>query len=425
VAVPFTFLHAADLHLDSPFRGLARVPKAVRERLKESTFASFEKLALLARREKVDFVVLSGDLYDAADRSLRAQLRMQKLLAELAEDGIRTFIVHGNHDPENGWQAKLDYPEEVVVFGSSRVEHRPVHNRNGELIAYVYGISYPEAAVRDNLASGFEPIPGAPFHLAVLHANVDGDMAHDNYAPCRLAELSEKGFHYWALGHVHHRRVLREFPHVVYPGNIQGRSLKETGPKGAYLVRVSETGDVSLEFRDTADVIWMVKQVSIEGIESEQELKSRLELTMSEAAREAGERPAVLRLRLEGEGVMHDGLQSETIVAEWLESLREWYGSPDERDRWVWLDSLEIRTRPAVIGADPAEGDGFLAELLRQAEAAERDSLQGQRLLDEALAPALRHSKLREWKASLDDERRSQLIGQAARLAVLLLREKE
>lgn len=425
MAVPFTFLHAADLHLDSPFRGLSRVPKAVRERLKESTFASFEKLVALARREKVDFVVLSGDLYDAADRSLRAQLRMQKLLTELAEDGIQTFIVHGNHDPESGWQAKLDWPEQVVFFGSRRVEHRPAYTRNGEVAAYVYGVSFAEAAVRENLAAGFEPVPGAPFHLAVLHANVDGDSAHDNYAPCRLGELSVKGFDYWALGHVHRRRVLREYPHVVYPGNIQGRSIRETGPKGAYIVSVSDSGDVSLSFRDTADVLWLEYPVSIEGIESEQELKNRLELAMKDAAEEAGERPVVLRLRLEGSGSLHESLQSGTIVGEWLESVREWHGAPEEQDHWVWLDSLDIRTRSLRSRTDSSDGDGFLAELLRQASEAGMDKLQSQRLLEEAIAPSLRQPRLREWAAKLDEERRSRLIEQASELAALLLKERE
>ncbi|THF83362.1 DNA repair exonuclease [Cohnella fermenti] len=423
--MPFTFLHAADLHLDSPFRGLARAPKAVRERLKESTFASFEKLVSLSRLEKVDFVVLAGDLYDAADRSLRAQLRMQKQLTLLAEDGIPVFIVHGNHDPENGWQARLDYPEQVTVFGSRRVEFRAVDNRRGERIAHVYGISYREAAVRENLAAGFEKKEGAPFHLALLHANVDGDAAHDNYAPCRLSELAGKGFDYWALGHVHGRRVLGESPHVVYPGNSQGRSIREIGPKGGYVVSVSETGDVSLSFRDTADVLWTELAVSIEGIRTEQELKGRLEAAMTAAAAEAGGRPVVLRLRLEGAGVQHDSLQSPQVVAEWLESLREWYGSPDESDAWVWLDSLDVRTRPELGGTDPAEGDGFLAELLRQARSAEADGSEGRRLLEEALEPALRQPKLREWTLSLGDERRSELIGQAARLAAALLREKE
>ncbi|MBB6729414.1 metallophosphoesterase family protein [Cohnella zeiphila] len=422
--VPFTFLHAADLHLDSPFRGLTNVPPAVRERLKESTFVSFARLVRLARQEKVDFVVLSGDLYDAADRSLRAQLRMQRLLAELREDGIPVFIVHGNHDPENGWQARLDWPDNVRVFGSSEVEAAPVYGRDGRLAAHVYGISFPQGNVTDNLAARFRIRPGAPFHLAVLHANVDGDVRHDNYAPCRLAELASGDFHYWALGHVHDRRIVREYPHVVYPGNAQGRSIRETGPKGGYLVEVAADGRIGLSFRDTADVIWSERTVSIEGMEREQQLRDALVGAAEEAKAEAGGRAAVLRIRLEGQGPLHDRLQREAVAVEWLAELREWCGSPDESDDWVWADSLLVRTREEAAAISPDE-DGFLAELQRLALEVSGDSERARALLEEAIEPALRQPKLREWNGRLTDSQREDLIRRAAGLASWLLGGRE
>ncbi|RIE00640.1 metallophosphoesterase family protein [Cohnella faecalis] len=229
--VSFTFIHAADLHLDSPFRGLDRADGAVRDRLRESTFAALRRLTALAKREKADFVVLAGDLYDASDRSLKAQLRLQRELEELTREGIGIFVVHGNHDPESGRQAKLALPEGVHVFGSDEVECFPAFRRDGRLAAHVYGISYPTPSVSDNLALRFRKREGAPFHLALLHGNVDGQPGHDNYAPCKLSELTAAGFDYWALGHVHDRRTVHEYPHVVYPGNLQGRSIRETGRK--------------------------------------------------------------------------------------------------------------------------------------------------------------------------------------------------
>ena len=129
----------------------------------------------LVRTEKVDFVVFAGDLFDAADRSLRAQLRLQRALGEMASNGAQVFIVHGNHDPESGRRAQLDYPPGVFVYGSGDVQCLPAYTRTGELAAYVYGISYPTPAVTDNLALRFKLREGAPFHLALLHANVDGD----------------------------------------------------------------------------------------------------------------------------------------------------------------------------------------------------------------------------------------------------------
>lgn len=425
MGVPFTFLHAADLHLDSPFRGLTRVPPVVRERLKESTFASCRRLIQLAKSEKVDFVVLAGDLYDAADRSLRAQLRMQRMLGELAEDGIRSFIVHGNHDPLDGWKAKLDWPDAVHVFGADAAEPVPAYRRDGELAAYVHGISYPRSSVTDNLAARYRPREGGAFQLAVLHANVDGNGNHDNYAPVKLAELAASGFHYWALGHIHDRRVLREYPHVVYPGNIQGRSIRETGPKGAYLVRVSETGEIDLSFRDTADVLWLERSVSIEGAEREQELRTRLAGAAEDARAASGGRPAVLRLRLEGRGPLHDRLQREETAAEWLEELREWCGAPEDREDWLWIDSLAVRTGAPHAAAAEEDDSGFLGMLSRLGREAAASPELSRLLLEEALAEARSQPKLREWAAARGDGEREELIARALELAAGLLGERE
>jgi exonuclease SbcD len=427
MGVPFTFVHAADLHLDSPFKGLTKVPETVRVRLKESTFQAMRRLAEVARQESADFVVLAGDLYDSADRSLRAQLRLQRMLAELTAEGIGVFVVHGNHDPESGRQAKLDWPDGVHVFGSAAgsAECVPAYRRSGELAAHIYGISYPSAAVTDNLALRFAKREGAPFHLALLHANVDGDPAHDNYAPCRLTELMAAGFDYWALGHVHDRRVLHEYPHVVYPGNMQGRSVRETGAKGVYLVRVSETGDVRLDFRDTSDVRWMESVVSIDGAEREQQLKDRL-LQAAENARMSGDgRPVVLRLRLEGRGLLHHALLQDALAEEWLEELRDWLGSPEEREDWVWPESLAVRTSGAADLEALAEEEGFLGELVRLGLHVADNPSASRAIMTDALETARSQPKLREWLSTRSDDDRAELIRRAMEQAVSMLRDDD
>ncbi|OAO89114.1 hypothetical protein AXX17_ATUG04340, partial [Arabidopsis thaliana] len=330
----FTFMHAADLHLDSPFRGLAGVPAVVRDRLRESTFEALAAIVETARRERLDFIVIAGDLYDKADRSLRAQLRMQQAMSKLAEDNIQVFVVHGNHDPADGWQAELEWPNTVHVFGSEQPEWMPAYTREGELAAHVYGMSYASASVRDNLAAMYRKQEGAPFHLALLHANVDGQANYDNYAPCKLSDLRSASFDYWALGHIHDRRVLSEYPHVVYPGNIQGRSVKETGSRGVYVVRVCEEGRIEMSYRDVASVIWEELAVSIEGAEREQDLKHRLLDAVESVRASSGGRPVVLRLRLEGSGVLHERLMDEHAGEVWLEELREWIGSPEDEEQW-------------------------------------------------------------------------------------------
>ncbi|MFC5470040.1 exonuclease SbcCD subunit D [Cohnella suwonensis] len=423
--VAFTFVHAADLHLDSPFAGLSKAPQAVRDRLRESTFAALRGLCGLVRQERPDFVVIAGDLFDAADRSLRAQLRLQRALADIVSAGCGVFVVHGNHDPESGRRAKLDWPEGVHAFGSSDVECRPAYNRQGELVAHVYGISYATAAVADNLALRFNVREGAPFHLALLHANVDGDSKHDNYAPCKLEELSAAGFDYWALGHVHDRRVLREYPHVVYPGNTQGRSVKETGPKGAYVVSVSDSGRVEMKFRELADVLWRETAVSIEGIGTEQELKQRLLEAAENLQADAAGRPVVARFRLEGRGPLHEKLLQPSVAEEWLEELREWLGSPEETEGWVWPDSVVIRTGGAWSLETAADDEGFLGELLRIGQAASNDEALSRTLLEEAADSLMTQPRLREWLRKKTHEERSAWIRQAMELSASYLREGE
>lgn len=425
VGVPFTFLHAADLHLDSPFKGLIKVPDAVRERLRQSTFAALGRLTEIVKREKVDFVVLAGDLFDAADRSLRAQLRLQRTLSEMTSQGASVFIVHGNHDPESGRQAKLEWPPGVFVFGSSAVECYPAFSRNGELVAHVYGISYPTPAVTDNLALRFRKREGAPFHLALLHANVDGNPSYDNYAPCRLDELVSAGFDYWALGHIHDRRVLHEYPHIVYPGNLQGRSIRETGGKGAYIVSVSATGSVDMKFHDVAEVLWHEAIVSIEGIEREQDLKNRLLTVVEDARKQWQGRPFLVRIRIDGRGVLHDRLLQPSIPEEWLEELREWAAPPEEVDNWVWPESLTVRTSGLLRLDTLAEEEGFLGELLRRGMAATSNSEQSAAMLEEAMDALRAQPRMREWLESRSHEERVLWINRAMELTVSLLRDED
>jgi len=418
MGVPFSFLHAADLHLDSPFRGLAGVPEPVRRRLVESTFAALRRLTEVILSGEVDFVVLAGDLYDTADRPLRAQLRFRREVERWAEAGVQTFIVHGNHDPLGGWQARLDWPASVHVFGSAEVECKPAYRRDGGLAAFVYGISYQEAAVRDNLAGGFVRRGDAPFHLAVLHANADGDPRHDNYAPCRVSDLAAAGFDYWALGHVHEGRVLHEYPHIVYPGCTQGRHFRETGKKGAFLVRVSASGAVEPSFVETWDVLWLEETVTIEGAEREEDLRRRLLEAAERARAAAAGKPCVLRIAVEGRGPLHGRLQAPGEREGWLDMLREWLGPPEEGDDWVWVGELSVRTGPERDLRSALGEESFAGELARLAMRAAEDPSAARELLDEALKDIRLQQRVRDWLASRSDEERAAWILRGAEAAL-------
>ena len=228
-----------------------------------------------ALAEEVAFVVIAGDVYDGSVRGVRAQLAFRDGLQRLSDAGIKTFVAYGNHDPvQEGWSAIDSFPEGVTIFPADSVATIPVEI-DGLQVATVSGISYAKAATTDNLALRFEPAKGRGFHVAVLHTNVGGHADHAGYSPCTLDDLRASGHHYWALGHIHRRQALSGgAPHVVYPGNLQGRSTKpsEQGPKGALIVEVSgtsvsETRFVPLDRVRFETVEAEIDDRSLEGLE--------------------------------------------------------------------------------------------------------------------------------------------------------------
>ncbi|MFC6230425.1 exonuclease SbcCD subunit D [Paenibacillus allorhizosphaerae] len=416
--VLFRFIHAADLHLDSPFRGLSKLPEPLREQVRESTFRALDRLVELAVQEQVDFLLISGDVYDAKDRSLRAQLRFQQALEALAGHEIPVFVIHGNHDPmKDGYAAKLNLPETVCVFGCDAVESRVIRNKEGTALCRISGISFAHAAVTENLSYGFRPWEDGLYHVGMLHTNVDGDPQHDNYAPCSLQDLTVRGVDYWALGHVHTRQVMREQPWVVYPGNAQGRHIRETGARGCYLVQVSDTGDTDLTFHSLDAVRWLAQAVSIAGMETEQQLKDALEEAV-EAAREAAEgRTAIVRLVLTGRGPLHTVLQRAGSKTELASGLRE----SEQRlggSRIVWVEAIDDRTGIAADRGELAAKPGFLGDLLRFAEEAGEDRVRLLSFASEALVPMESHPQLAPLLRGIPAEELAEWLREAEELAL-------
>ncbi|MFL6558068.1 MAG: exonuclease SbcCD subunit D, partial [Bacillus sp. (in: firmicutes)] len=253
-----SFIHAADLHLDSPMVGLKHLPQNIFTRVKESTFTAFKKVIDAAIDYQVDFVILAGDLFDGEDRSLRAQSRFRTEMLKLAKEEIPVYVVHGNHDHLNGTWVNLEMPANVHVF-NSEVETKVLLTKNGEII-YLYGFSYPTRHVYDRKIDDYMKKEGADFHIGILHGNESAGVEHDNYAPFLVSDLHQKDFDYWALGHIHKRAVLSETPPVIYPGNIQGRNRKETGVKGIYHVTLTDL-EKKMNFLETADIIWEETEV--------------------------------------------------------------------------------------------------------------------------------------------------------------------
>ena len=360
----FRFVHAADLHIDSPFSGIGDVDVRVANRLREATYEAFQNLVELCLKSDVDFLVIAGDVYDGADRSVRAQLRFRDGLSRLAYEGIQTFVVHGNHDPLDGWQSSIAWPEGVHIFGAAP-EWKNIE-KNDEIVAAVQGMSYPTREVTDNLALQFGPTQsGSIFTIGLLHANVGGNSAHPNYAPCTVEDLSASGIDYWALGHVHTRQTLkRAAPVIAYPGNIQGRHPNETGERGALVVDVDPSGASKSEFVPLDVVRWEHTDVDISNLETIDSLDSAIRQQTDNMSAIAEGRDVVCRVTITGRGPLHEQLAADGAVEDLIEATRNSWtgGSP-----WVWIDRIVDLTRPAIDIEARAKQDDFLGATLKRA----------------------------------------------------------
>lgn len=238
-------VHAADLHLDSPLRGLERYEGAPTEAVRGASRRAFRRLVDLCLDERAALLLLAGDLFDGDWRDYSTGLFFLAELARLAEAGTRVVLVRGNHDAQSNVERALAFPAHVRELSAERAESWELD----DLGVVVHGRSFPQRVVREDLVRRYpDAVPGA-FNVGLLHTALDGREGHDAYAPTSVAALAAKGYDYWALGHVHAREVVATAPWIVFPGNLQGRHVRETGPKGASLVHVESGAVVRVEHR--------------------------------------------------------------------------------------------------------------------------------------------------------------------------------
>jgi DNA repair exonuclease SbcCD nuclease subunit len=365
----FRFVHTGDLHLDSPFVGLtSEAPPGVVQTLREATIRAWDNVVDLALAEQVDFFLVAGDAFEHANRTLRGQLAFRDGLARLADAHISSFVVTGNHDPLDGWEPSVAWPELAHRFPAHDVTARQVL-RDGEEIARVYGVSYHRRDVTTNLARRYRREADAPFAVGLLHANVGGLEGAANYAPCSIGDLQASGMDYWALGHIHrHHVVSAQRPAAVYCGNPQGRDPGEADPRGCYLVTVDDAGRITPEFRPVDVVRWQLLDVLIGDLETEEELVDAVTTAVDEA-RAAAERSIVARVRLTGRGPLHTSLAKPGLREDVRTGAQDRLGLSDP---FGWIESVRDRTRPAVDLETRRQADDFVGDLLRRLDATRR-----------------------------------------------------
>lgn len=354
------FLHAADLHIDSPLRGLDRYDGAPVERLRTATRGALERLVDKALAERVDFVLLAGDIYDRDWQDFRTGLFFREQMVRLDRAGIRVFMVQGNHDAQGVISRQLPLPPNVTVFSSRSAQTVRIE----ELSVAIHGRSFPERVVDEDLVPSYPaPVPGF-FNIALLHTSLGGRPLHDTYAPTDLPTLKAKGYDYWALGHIHAREVVSETPRIVFPGNLQGRHANETGPKGCELISV-EAGRVEAEFVPLDVVRWHRLELALDGIDRLEALGEAFRAALEPLLTGAADRLHAVRVTLTGSTQLHaveanrPGTLDATIRA----------AAQDLRDVEVWIEQVRLDLATPLDRALAQQRQDAVGELIRLVEA--------------------------------------------------------
>ncbi len=349
-----SFLHAADIHLDSPLLKLERYEGAPVEALRSATRRALDNLVALAVDRAVDFVLIAGDLYDGTWRDYNTGLFFASRMSRLGEAGIPVFLIAGNHDAASRMTRSLRLPENVHTFPVDR----PGTVRLADLRVAIHGQGFATPAVKQNLATGYPPAVPGHFNIGLLHTGAMGSNHHAPYAPCTLDDLRTQGYDYWALGHVHERKVLCERPYAAFPGNLQGRHVRETGPKGCLQVIV-ENGDPSVRFRPLDTVRWEVLRVDAAGCDDGYAVVDRFQEILSDRLAENGSVPLAVRVVIEGRTPAYDDLAARP--ERWINEIR--LTAADASGGRVWIERVDT-TSASPGRTDPHPADGPLGEIL-------------------------------------------------------------
>jgi DNA repair exonuclease SbcCD nuclease subunit len=348
-------VHAADLHLDSALHGLARYESAPAEEIRGATRRAFTNLVTLCLEERAALLVISGDLFDGDWRDVSTGLFFAAQLSKLCEAGVKVVWIRGNHDAVSQIRRSVRLPEPVIELTANRAETRVFD----ELGIAVHGQSFSKRDVTDDLAAGYPTRVAGALNVGLLHTALDGRTGHDRYAPCRIETLVNRGYEYWALGHVHQREVVHSDPYLVFPGNLQGRHARELGEKGATLVTFEGDRISGVEGRALDVVRWAEVVVPASDAETVDDVLASAQQALSRAAEAAQGRLLAFRVRIQGATRLDAALRaSRDRVVEELCSLSYAVGGAG-----AWLEKLVLATEPQ--GGRIAIGDDALAEIER------------------------------------------------------------
>lgn len=358
----FRFMHIGDVHFDTPFESR---DSDKRRMLRQSIRDAFERAVDIALSSSVSCILMAGDLFDNDMLSFATEGFIVKQMERLKENGIEVFYATGNHDPGGpAYKARrIQWPSNVHVFMDSKPRALVVRNKLGEELGVVVACGHEGSREGRNLAERFPVKEGELPWVGLLHTDVTGCIKgdEDRYAPCTLKDLTEKGYSYWALGHIHQRQELCSDPHVIYAGNIMGRNPKECGPKGIYLVEI-DGSNVKKEFIPVAPVVWdLVRLEDIKERSSLEELKGCIRQAVRRNEDSVSGERRLVRIVLHGPTPLYDELQNE-------ENLEELEGSLEQELNLEWIEIKSEDTEPCAYPEDYIGEAHVLGEALSMLE---------------------------------------------------------
>ena len=354
----FKFVHAADIHLDSPLRGLSRYESAPAESIRDACRRAFENLVDLAIEEEVAFVLLAGDLYDGDWKDYSTGIFLSKQMGRLGQHNIQVFSVSGNHDAANRMTKSLDSPSNMKIFSSRKVETVKLD----DLGVAIHGRSFPTQRVDENLAAGFCNAEKGLFNIGLLHTSLDGREGHANYAPCSLDDLRSKEYQYWALGHIHKQEIVEEEPHVIFSGCIQGRHIREVGAKGCVLVSVDDCAVSDID-RISLDVLrWSLCDIDLSDADEMRDVLERVRKGIEQERTSAEDRPLAMRIRLKGATKIADELAAyPDRLEQQIKALAAETAGDD-----LWIERIENSTTGKLDLESTLADDNVMGKFLKE-----------------------------------------------------------
>lgn len=353
----FSFIHAADIHLDSPLIGLEQYEGAPVERIRSATRDAFVNLVDQAIERQVSFIIIAGDLYDGDWKDYNTGLFFTSQMVRLQKAQIEVFLIRGNHDAASLITRELKLPENVFEFSNKHSETKVLD----DLRVAIHGQGFASRSVEENLVKNYPSRKEGYVNIGILHTSANGREGHETYAPCSINDMLEKGYDYWALGHIHKRELLHKTePVILFPGNIQGRHIKESGDKGCTLITVKDGAIHSLEPLSLDVLRWELCELNANGKESLEELLVDARRLLDEKYKEADGRFLAVRFHIHGKTSIHQELiiNMDHLINN-LRSIALEVGQGD-----IWVEKVKVETSPMINFDELTEQNTPVATIL-------------------------------------------------------------